>query len=112
MNRPNLCALFLLLSFGAIVIISGCQHVPKIDSEAQPRPQVPPESPAPGSAVRADTPAEPATGGSASRMIFYPTGDRATSTLLLEQTYPEEVLSGRDFQFELRVENLTKNTLT
>jgi len=39
--------------------------------------------------------------------LAYPTGDRNTSTLLVEQIGPEEVRVGHDYNYQLRVTNLT-----
>lgn len=41
----------------------------------------------------------------------YPTGDRATSVLLLERTHPAEIRIGQEFQYELRLMNLTRGEL-
>lgn len=43
--------------------------------------------------------------------LVYPTGDRATSALLVEVTAPDEVQVGRNFNYTVRVTNLTKNLI-
>lgn len=43
--------------------------------------------------------------------LAYPTGDRATSALLVEVTAPKEVQVGRNFNYTIRVTNLTKNLI-
>ncbi len=42
-------------------------------------------------------------------VLIYPTGDRATSALLVEAMAPAEVPVGRNFDYNLRVTNLTRN---
>lgn len=42
-------------------------------------------------------------------VLIYPTGDRSTSALLVEAQAPAEVPVGRNFEYTIRVTNLTKN---
>ena len=44
--------------------------------------------------------------------LAYPTGDKKTSTVLLERSIPEEVLANKPFDYEIRVTNLTLLELT
>ncbi|MFT3785225.1 MAG: hypothetical protein QM770_03545 [Tepidisphaeraceae bacterium] len=44
-------------------------------------------------------------------VLAYPTGDRATSSLLLEKSVPAEILANKPYTYELKVTNLTKQTL-
>lgn len=44
-------------------------------------------------------------------MLIYPTGDRATSSLLVEAMAPAEVPVGHNFDYTLRVTNLTRNLI-
>jgi len=41
--------------------------------------------------------------------LAYPTGDRATSTLLVEVATPARMAVGRNYDYQIRVTNLTKN---
>lgn len=41
----------------------------------------------------------------------FPTGDRNTSSLLLERLTPQEVRLGQDFQYEIRLTNLTRGRI-
>jgi uncharacterized repeat protein (TIGR01451 family) len=43
--------------------------------------------------------------------LAYPTGDRATSSLLLEKAVPAEIVAGKPYDYELKVTNLTRQTL-
>ena len=43
--------------------------------------------------------------------LAYPTGDPASSALLLEKSIPAEVLAGKAFAYEIKVTNLSKNKL-
>jgi len=42
----------------------------------------------------------------------YPTGDRATSIVLLQRTTPTEVRRGEEFDYEIRLLNLTRSRLS
>jgi uncharacterized repeat protein (TIGR01451 family) len=55
-------------------------------------------------------PGEPAPRPGKNSMAF-PTGDRASSVLLVEKSIPEQVLAGQDFAYDIRVTNLTDATL-
>jgi uncharacterized repeat protein (TIGR01451 family) len=50
----------------------------------------------------------PRDGGMA---LAYPTGDRATSTLLVEVTAPTRMAVGRAYNYQIRVTNLTKDLI-
>lgn len=43
--------------------------------------------------------------------MYIPTGERSSSAILLEKMAPREVVSGVEFEYQLRVTNLSKNTL-
>lgn len=55
-------------------------------------------------AKSADKPAE-------SMSLALPTGDRATSSLLVEATTPDRVAVGKAFEYQIKLTNLTKNLI-
>lgn len=57
-------------------------------------------------AVAAQQPAPVAVGSNRSVAAF-PTGDRATSVLLVERTAPQQVIAGQPFDYDIKVTNLT-----
>ena len=67
------------------------------------------------SAPRADSSAsahsESRTNSASSASLAFPTGDPATSAVLLEKHAPEEVVAGQPFSYEMNVTNLTDLTL-
>ncbi len=63
-------------------------------------------APAPAPA-RAAAPAP----SSNSSVMYYPTGDRATSAIMLERFAPAEVVSGQEFDYSYKVTNLTSMEL-
>lgn len=82
------------------VLLSGC---------AAPDETAPP-APAPTPAPVAKPAAKAAADGSSGRLA-YPTGDVATSAVLLEKVAPAEVAVGQPLTYMLRVTNLTDLTL-
>jgi uncharacterized repeat protein (TIGR01451 family) len=44
--------------------------------------------------------------------LAFPTGDRSTSALLVEKSLPREVKVGQDFDYQIRVTNITDHPLT
>jgi uncharacterized repeat protein (TIGR01451 family) len=45
------------------------------------------------------------------RALAYPTGDKSTSVLLIEANPPEKVMMGQEYQYEIKLTNLTKNLM-
>ncbi|MBC7834353.1 MAG: hypothetical protein H7Y88_04530, partial [Phycisphaerales bacterium] len=71
----------------------------------------------PASTTRAGTAArttmdEPQPMMGATSTLAFPTGDRSTSVLLVEKTLPRQVRVGQDFDYQIKVTNLTDHTLT
>ncbi len=52
-----------------------------------------------------------ANDGKVRGVLAYPTGDKSTSTLLLEKAVPAEIIAGKPYDYELKATNLTKQTL-
>lgn len=69
------------------------------------------EKPAPAP-VPAPAPAPKPMPASPCDSIAYPTGDRATSTMLLERCMPKEVVAGQEFCYTYIVTNLTNLSLS
>lgn len=71
------------------------------------------EEPAPPPAPVVTKPAPaPVMGDPNWESMAFPTGDRATSTILLERQMPREVVVGQDFCYKFRVTNLTNIALS
>lgn len=107
---------FLGLAAAGLVALTGCRHDHFGHSSHQGHgSDVMQEQPAPdypvatgGDAKTADT-APRMTGNTA--QMYFPTGDRATSALLLEQVMPREVRLGQNYDYEIRVTNITRSVL-
>ncbi|MCA9282221.1 MAG: DUF11 domain-containing protein [Phycisphaeraceae bacterium] len=100
---------FLGFAAAGLVALAGCRHdhfghghgdhgddVAHHEETAKPAP-----APAPAPAMM--------SGNVAS--MYFPTGDRATSALLLEQVMPREVRMGESYDYEIRVTNITRGVL-
>lgn len=66
-------------------------------------------TPEPKPAPRAATPAPAARTGSS--VMYLPTGERATSAVMIERTSPGEVVAGQNFTYDIIVTNLTDMSL-
>ncbi|MDB5358420.1 MAG: hypothetical protein JWN24_4873 [Phycisphaerales bacterium] len=76
--------------------------------EAQPAGAQMPGSEKPSSSVQTPGATQtPAREQNQSYSLAYPTGDRNTSQILVEQTGPRDVRVGREYTYEIRVTNLT-----
>lgn len=64
--------------------------------------------PAPVTTTRTEQPAPRAASGTG---LAIPTGDRSTSVLWLEKIYPAEVVAGQTFNYDIRVTNLTNQSV-
>lgn len=71
-------------------------------ADVTPRPTPPPEN--------NETPVR-MSGDNAVVSLAYPTGERSTSAILVEQYYPRQVRAGQPYDFEIRVTNLTSSVL-
>lgn len=95
------------LCLGALALtglLSGCNLDEKEDNQPMAAPQPKPMPPAPA-------PAPMVADGLRWDSMAFPTGERATSTLLLERGMPVEVVAGQEFCFKFRVTNLTNMSL-
>ena len=61
--------------------------------------------------ARQPEPVRAAADGNARGTMYFPTGDRSSSAILLERVAPGEVRSGQEFDYVMRVTNLTSMTL-
>lgn len=73
-------------------------------------------TPSPAPEKEAATPAPsrasaPAAMPNSSGVMYYPTGDRATSAIMLERFAPAEVVAGQEFDYSYKVTNLTSMEL-
>ncbi len=90
-NKSLSAAMTLFLAAVAAVALGGCATT-QATTQAAPREE-----------TRA-----PAPRGNA---LAFPTGDRATSAVLLEKRFPVQIFQGREFTYDLVVTNLTGFTL-
>lgn len=86
---------------GACGLLTACN----LDKEEPPPPAPAPRAPAP-------PPAPMVTDGLRWDSMAFPTGDRATSTILLERGMPVEVVAGQEFCYRFKVTNLTSMNLS
>ncbi len=94
-------ARIILASVSAWALVGGCSSYHSSSSTARV------SSPA----VQASTITRAPTNDQTHFALAYPTGDRKSSALLVEQIGPEEVRIGRETRAQLRVTNLTNRTL-
>ena len=91
--------------------LPGTSYLPS--HGAQPAPVIPAPRPAREEPVAAQPtqprPAAPMATGNA--VMYYPSGERSTSQLMIEQIMPREVVRGAEYQYQYRVTNLTGSTL-
>jgi uncharacterized repeat protein (TIGR01451 family) len=99
----------LVASVGLSIALIGCQHDHGNAPEPTPAPEPRPLAPAPAPAQAPA--AAPAGDGLRYVSMAYPTGDRATSVVLVEKGMPGEVSVGAPFDYKLRVTNLSRLTL-
>ncbi|MCA9305492.1 MAG: hypothetical protein KDA16_03110, partial [Phycisphaerales bacterium] len=102
---------FLGFAAAGLVALAGCRHDhfghghdedPVLSNTDLPQEKsAPAQAPAPAPAMM--------SGNVAS--MYFPTGDRATSALLLEQVMPREVRMGESYDYEIRVTNITRGVL-
>ncbi len=114
-----------LMSAAAVIAMAGCESTqraettPKTTNNASdmyfpPRANTPAPKPAPVAAKPA--PAKPAPApapkvGTCGGTLFYPTGSRETSALMVEKMIPCEIVSGQCVDYFIKVTNLTAMTL-
>ncbi len=103
---PSVRAAFLALLVGALSCSSPPASGPLPEA---PRAASPPAGPAPTAAPQQAPAVAPA--GAATASMAYPTGDRATSALLIEKFAPAEIVVGAPLVWELRITNLTSLAL-
>lgn len=96
----------LAMAAAGVIALGGCRHdhmghghgdhdAPSAATET------PASKPAPAPAMMTGNVAE----------MYFPTGDRASSALLLQQVMPREVRMGESYDYEIRVTNITKGVL-
>jgi uncharacterized repeat protein (TIGR01451 family) len=83
-------------------------RVPESDAGMKPAPAKVEEKPA--AAPRA-TPTVAATGNNEVTELAYPTGEKATSAILLRQTAPREIRANSEYEYTIDVINLTRGNL-
>lgn len=104
---------FFGLAVAGLLALGGCRHDHFGHAPDQGRSDVMQEQPAPNYPVASGGDGESGQGrmtGNTAQMYF-PTGDRATSALLVEQVMPREVRLGQDYDYEIRVTNITRSVL-
>jgi uncharacterized repeat protein (TIGR01451 family) len=70
----------------------------------------PAQAQAPAPAAKA-APAPAAAPSGAAQVLYYPTGQRATSILMLERIAPSEVVVGQPFSYDVKVTNISGMTI-
>ena len=85
---------------------SAMEVPPKIETAAASGPDA-----ASPEAARSATPQPSARLGSSVSELAFPTGDRASSAILLRQTTPREMRVGREYDYTIEVVNLTSGDL-
>lgn len=117
MNLKQLMAGVAAFAVTATLALSGCTEgykMPRLEGKwvDHPAPMARQEpAPAPAPAPRqAPTPA-PAPKASGAAVMYLPTGERSTSSLMLEKIAPSEVMAGQPFDYIIRVTNLTSLSL-
>lgn len=91
--------------------LPGVSYLPNAGTRAPavvPTPRQPRETPAPTTPAAA-RPAAPVATGTA--VMYYPSGERNSSQIMLEQVMPREVVRGAEYAYEYRVTNLTPGVL-
>lgn len=71
----------------------------------------PAPAPKPAPAVAPASAPAPAVSGMNTARLYYPTGDAASSALLLEKAVPATLVAGQPFEYTLKVTNISKLTL-
>lgn len=90
--------------------LPGVAYLPNSGSEApavvpSPRPAREPAAPA------ATTPARPVAAPTSGTVMYYPSGERNSSQIMLEQIMPREVVRGAEYAYSYKVTNLTPGVL-
>ncbi len=83
----------------SVISLSGCQLTQQSRPTAQPAPAAEP--------MKVDAPA-PMPG---TVEMYFPTGDRSTSAVMLQRRMPAEVIVGQDFEYNIIVTNISKMNL-
>ncbi|MCC6678712.1 MAG: DUF11 domain-containing protein [Phycisphaerales bacterium] len=94
---------------------SGCTEgykMPRLEGKWTDKPAAP--APAPRAATPTPAPAPapaPKAAPSSGSVMYFPTGERSTSSIMLEKIAPSEVIAGQPFDYIIRVTNLTSLSL-
>ncbi|MFM9958584.1 MAG: hypothetical protein ACKVZJ_10945 [Phycisphaerales bacterium] len=113
-----------LMSAVAVITMAGCESAQRTESTPTtthnssdlyfpPRYTAPAPKPAPAPVMKAAAPA-PAPAprmGTCGGTLFYPTGSRETSALMVEKMIPCEIVSGQCVDYFIKVTNLTAMAL-
>lgn len=111
---------FALMSAVAVITMAGCESAQRAETTPTttnnasdmyfpPRYQAPAPKPAPAPVAKAPAPAPVKTG--CGGILFYPTGARETSALMVEKMIPCEIVSGQCVDYFIKVTNLTAMAL-
>jgi uncharacterized repeat protein (TIGR01451 family) len=112
-----------LMSAVAVIALAGCESAPRAETTPKttnnasdlyfpPRGHVAAPKPAPAPVVaKAPAPAPAPKMGNCGGTLFYPTGARETSALMVEKMIPCEIVSGQCVDYFIKVTNLTAMTL-
>lgn len=96
---------------------SGCTEgykMPRLEGKWVDKPAAPAPAPAPAPKAAAPAPAPapaPRAAPSGGSVMYFPTGERSTSSIMLEKIAPTEVIAGQPFDYIIRVTNLTSLSL-
>lgn len=83
---------------------------PMMDSKPVAKEPAPAPAPAPKMAETKPAPAPAPVAGSAN-VLYYPTGNRSTSSIMVEKIAPAEVIANQPFDYNIKVTNLTNTSL-
>lgn len=115
MNLKRLLGGVLSLAIVAGLGAAGCTEGykwPRLEGKWTEKPQTRAAAPAPAPAPAAPARTEPAPRAAApapsgASVMYLPTGERSTSSLMIEKIAPSEVVAGAPFDYTIRVTNLT-----
>lgn len=92
--------------------LPGVSYLPRTGDDAPAAVPTPrPEREQPSAAQPATRPVAAAAPATGSAVMYYPSGERTTSQIMLEQVMPREVVRGAEYTYEYRVTNLTAGLL-
>lgn len=116
-SRMNKMYALVPLTAAALLVAAGCGQQQQMSTARKPEPAPVKPMPKPAEPAKpAAKPAEPAPAAPAPSMgsgawMAFPTGDRATSAVLVETAMPREVRANTPFSYDIVVTNLTNMPL-